>query len=59
MSDLVERPGAASGGSMASAVHTRMPVLDGLSLAKDIDTEEEAREAERRLGLDADSAGGS
>lgn len=27
----------------------RLPILDGLSLAKDIDTEEEAREAERRL----------
>lgn len=30
----------------------RLPVLEGLSLAKDIDTEEEAREAERRLADD-------
>jgi hypothetical protein len=32
--------------------HGRLPILDGLSLAKDIDTEEEAREAERRLAGD-------
>ncbi len=30
----------------------RMPVLPGLSLAKDIDTQEEAREAERRFAQD-------
>jgi hypothetical protein len=37
----------------------RMPVLDGLSMAKDIDTEEEAREAERRLGGDESPSDGS
>lgn len=33
----------------------RLPILDGLSLAKDIDTEEEAQEAERRLAGDSPS----